>query len=192
MHLTGFALLVVFPFAVLAAPRPGDHIVFACLKSETFVMGGVLGSGEKAATEIFQGIGVELRWSCSDQAGSETSRDTIFIRLAARVPRHFRKGTLAYALPFAREGVRVTVFYDRLEPILEGHLGFAGSIFGHVLAHEIGHVLSRVDWHAESGLMRARWNESDFLSMKLHAFGFSPEDAHSIRESVMQRLQPAE
>jgi hypothetical protein len=178
-------LLVLFvPAFSTAAELTDAPIVCACLQSETFVMGGVLLSGKQAASQIFEGIGVQLHWSCD--------RDAILIRLAAHVPRHFRKGTLAYALPFARKGVRITLFYDRLEPILEEHLAFAGSVFGHVLAHEIGHVLRRVDSHAETGLMRARWNETDFTSIKLHAFGFTPEDAQSIRDSVVRDFEPVE
>jgi hypothetical protein len=175
--------------ALLAAPYPDNPVVFACLKSETYVMGGVLLSAKQAASQIFDSIGVKLLWSCQDQP--KHARNTVFIRLAEHAPSHFRKGTLAYALPFAREGVRITAFYDRLEPILQGHLSFAGSIFGHVLAHEIAHVLERVDSHGDTGLMRGRWNEKDFESMKFHAFGFTPEDAQFIRESI-ERQDPVQ
>ena len=177
---------VCFLPALGAAPHGGDPVVVACLQSETFVTGGVLPSGEQTAAQIFSSIGVELRWSCDMRA-----TNPIVIRLAARVPKHFRKGTLAFALPFARKGVRITVFYDRLEPIFEEHLAFAGSIFGHVLAHEIAHVLEKVDAHRESGLMRGQWNENDFVSMKFNAFHFAPEDAQTIRESV-ERETPVE
>ena len=184
---TKFALLVVSLLpALLAAPHPDNPVVFACLKSETYVMGGVLLSAKQAASQIFDAIGVQLRWSCQDPA-----RNAIVIRLAAHAPRDFRKGTLAYALPFAREGVRITAFYDRLEPILEDHLSFAGSVLGHVLAHEIAHVLKRVDSHAETGLMRARWSERDFESMRFHSLGFTPEDARFIRECV-EREDPVQ
>jgi hypothetical protein len=147
--------------------------------------------GKQAAAQIFENIGVKLLWSCPEQTGAEAARGTILIHLTPRAPKHFRKGTLAHALPFAQEGVRITVFYDRLEPILQDHLAFAGSIFGHVLAHEIAHVLERVDAHTETGLMRGHWNEEDFVSMKFHAFGFTPEDAQSIRESA-ERDGPVE
>lgn len=169
---------VCFLPALWAAPHAGDPVVVACMQSETFVTRGVLPSGEQTA-QIFSNIGVELRWSCDTRA-----TNSILIRLAARVPKHFRKGTLAFALPFAREGVRITVFYDRLEPIFEEHLAFAGSILGHVLAHEIAHVLEKVDAHAETGLMRGQWSENDFVSMKFNAFHFTPEDAQTIRESA--------
>ena len=187
---TKFALLVVSLLpALLAAPHPDNPVVFACLKSETYVMGGVLLSAKQAASQIFDSIGVKLLWSCQDQP--KHARNTVFIRLAAHAPRDFRKGTLAYALPFAREGVRITAFYDRLEPILEDHLSFAGSVLGHVLAHEIAHVLKRVDSHADTGIMRARWSERDFESMRFHALGFTPEDARFIRECV-EREDPVQ
>jgi hypothetical protein len=170
---------VCFLPALWAAPHAGDPVVVACLQNETFVTRGVLPSGEQTAAQIFSGIGVQLQWSCDDRPNN-----AILIRLAARVPKHFRKGTLAFALPFARKGVRITVFYDRLEPIFEEHQGLAGSILGYVLAHEIAHVLERIDAHAETGLMRGQWNENDFVSMKFNAFHFTPEDAQTIRESV--------
>ena len=142
-------------------------------------MGGVVGLGKHAASQLFESIGVQLHWSCN--------QDAIVIRLAPHVPKHFRKGTLAYSLPFAKQGVRITVFYDRLEPILEDHLSIAGSIFGHVLAHELGHVLERVDSHSKAGIMQARWNETDFVSMQHNAFGFTQEDAQWIHENVSAR-----
>ena len=56
-----FALLVVSLLpALLAAPHPDNPVVFACLKSETYVMGGVLLSAKQAASQIFDGIGVKL------------------------------------------------------------------------------------------------------------------------------------
>jgi len=177
MHLTRCVSLVGILLPALAA---ADPVVLACLKSETSVRGGVLLSAKQAASEIFDGIGVELRWSCTSEPAA------IVIRLAPRPPKGFRKGTLAYALPFARQGVRITVFYDRLESILEDHWLFAGSIFGHVLAHEIGHVLERVDSHAQTGLMRGYWTERDFQSIKFNSFGFTPEDARSIRNHAEQ------
>jgi len=167
-------------------PHASDPVVFACLTNETYVMGGILQSGEQAAAHIFSSIGVELRWSCDERAPNAIS-----IRLAARVPKQFGKETLAYAFPFARQGVRITVFYHRLEPLFEEHQGYAGSIFGHVLAHEIAHVLERVDSHSQTGIMRGRWDENDFVSMKFNAFRFAPEDRQSIRENVEQQ-EPVE
>jgi|SRR5580704_15973431 hypothetical protein len=183
MHVSRCGLLVVCLLPVCAAAEDphsptADPSVFACMQSETFVMGGVLLSGERAASQLFERIGVELHWSCQHHPG-------ILVRLAPRAPRGFRKGTLAYALPFAREGVRVTVFYDRLEPILEDHLSFAGNIFGHVLAHEIGHVLERLDSHAPTGLMQAHWTEKEFAEMRLSLFDFAPDDAQFIHERVV-------
>src|ERR1039458_4619463 len=105
---TKFALLVVSLLPALLAAEdspgsispshrthePGRPVVFACLKSETYVMGGVLLSAKQAASQIFDSIGVKLLWSCQDQP--KHARNTVFIRLAAQAPRDFRKGTLAY------------------------------------------------------------------------------------------------
>ena len=36
------------------------------------------------------------------------------------------------------------------------------ALLGHVLAHEIAHLLEGTDLHSDSGIMKARWNSSDY------------------------------
>jgi len=50
-----------------------------------------------------------------------------------------------------------------------------------VLAHEIGHVLLRVNSHADTGLMKAHWTHRDYSSMALKNLEFTPGDADFIR-----------
>jgi hypothetical protein len=71
--------------------------------------------------------------------------------------------------------------YDRLT---ETHR--KPRVLGHVLAHEIGHMLLRTNLHRDAGLMKAHWSPKD-LSEMLTGFvlPFTEED----RDAVGQRLE---
>ena len=84
---------------------------------------------------------------------------------------------LAIAKPYGESGVRIVVFYDRVESLLQLHPRITiGAIFGHVLAHEIAHVLQGIARHSEMGVMRAGWTEEDFMLMGIAGLTFTPED----------------
>ncbi len=161
--------------------------VFACLQISASLKGNTLMEGEFIASEIFRRISVPLRWSCDHSPSPGDPHQTVIIRLTDRAPHNLPENALASALPFAREGVRVTVFQDRFETVVENQRSFEGIVFGHILAHEIAHVLARVDTHAKSGLMRALWTPGDFSSMRDHLLGFTPEDAQFIRSALQSR-----
>ncbi len=71
--------------------------------------------------------------------------------------------TLAYALPYAESGTTIHVFYRR---IVESHRELGAEILGHVIAHEIGHVLEGIARHSPEGLMKAHWGLHDYMTMK--------------------------
>jgi hypothetical protein len=171
------ALLFVCLFpATASAADTGTPAVDVCIGLDTPVKPELLLWSELTAGQIYARIGVRLRWSCGP--------DAIRARLSDRTPEGRLRGALAYALPFARSGVRVTVFYDRCEPYLDGPAVIAGRVLGHVLAHEIGHILTGEDAHADTGVMRAQWGASDFQEMRTRPLDFTRLHAGMIRESV--------
>ncbi len=161
--------------------------VSACLLLNTHLDYVVLSQGENVTQQILRNIGIRLRWSCDPPAPGPSRRAVraILMQVVDRAPDRFRKQTLAYALPYARQGVQVTVFYDRFQPFLVNGQIAASKIFGHILAHEIGHVLSGVASHADTGLMRAGWTNDDVLTMKFHPLGFTEENARFIRNNLI-------
>ncbi|MGI8989023.1 MAG: hypothetical protein ACR2I2_05485 [Bryobacteraceae bacterium] len=159
--------------------------VSACLQLKTSLDYVVLRQGENVTQQIFNGIGIRLRWSCNPPpARAQRETRTIMMQLVGHAPDRFRKGSLAYALPYAHQGVQVTVFYDRFEPFLVNGPISASKIFGHILAHEIGHVLAGVSAHAEVGLMRANWTGDDVSIMNSQLLTFTDQDARFIRDNL--------
>lgn len=54
------------------------------------------------------------------------------------------------------------VFYDRIAQIAPGP--HAAALLGHVMAHEIGHLLLGPGRHSDAGIMKTKWY-SDYLAL---------------------------
>jgi hypothetical protein len=50
------------------------------------------------------------------------------------------------------------------------------ALLAHVLAHEIAHQLEGIGRHSAEGVMKALWDERDFLEMSDKPLPFAPED----------------
>jgi hypothetical protein len=77
------------------------------------------------------------------------------------------------------------VFYDRIGRTVEPRR--VPALLAHVLAHEIGHQLEGISRHSTEGVMKAHWNERDFLEMSDKPLPFAPEDVELIRRGMMNR-----
>jgi hypothetical protein len=59
---------------------------------------------------------------------------------------------------------------------------------GHVLAHELAHVLQGFTHHSKAGVMKARWDNGDLEQMARQPLSFSAEDAAAIRSGLAKIL----
>jgi hypothetical protein len=93
-------------------------------------------------------------------------------------------GALGYAQPFGDAYVRV--FCDRIQqsfpPEREPYK------LGHVLAHEITHVLEGTNFHAVSGVMKAVWDFGECRRMAVHPLMFTATDILLIRQGLENRV----
>ena len=105
----------------------------------------------------------------------------ISLRVAEYAPEGLARGALASThMPTGS----ITVYYDRLEPIVRAWPRLAPALLSHVFAHEIAHVLQSRKQHSETGILKAFWNREDFLTMLSQRFFFTPSDADEIRAGV--------
>jgi len=156
--------------------------------SEADIDPTLLREGENSASSIFAGIHVRLTWtdqlpSHSPQptrCGSETPTGHLLLQIVPHAPANVSHVALAMAMPYADSGVRVIVFYDRVDLLLGGKFAPQGRILGYVLAHEIAHVLQGILRHSETGVMRARWTATDLRLMGIGALQFAKEDVQLI------------
>jgi hypothetical protein len=80
-----------------------------------------------------------------------------------------------------------TVSVEFVEELQKRGFGQMPDILGHVIAHEIGHLLLGRG-HAASGIMRARWTLRDWELVSQRSFNFTPEQATLLKIEVSNRM----
>jgi hypothetical protein len=110
------------------------------------------------------------------------TRNDLTVEVIPQAPASFNDDALAMAMPYTDSGVRIVIFYNRLDRVLRGHGAPQEAILGYVLAHEIAHVLQGDQRHSKTGIMRAHWTDNDFKQMGIRVLTFTPEDVQVIRQ----------
>jgi hypothetical protein len=66
----------------------------------------------------------------------------------------------------------------------------APFLVGHVLAHEIVHMLQGVNLHSSSGIMKPRWDSRDYVDMQRGRLNFTEEDIRLIHSGLNWSPRP--
>jgi hypothetical protein len=142
----------------------------------------VLARARLVAADLLAPAGVNLQWN-RKSSSMLCSRSPIVIGFAEDTPAQLFPGAMAYALPYSGDGTRITLFLDRMAALFRLATGSqAGILLGHVLAHEIAHVLQGIARHSASGLMKARFSDNDFQQMLIRPMPLAPVDTRLIRQ----------
>ena len=174
-----------------------------------------LKEAENAAAGILRKAGVESRWldkRLNWQARQEHSADPKPLH-SSNIALHIfpRSMTERFGLTGKSLGLvpgqgpnrgDVYVFYDRAEQLAQQQraaqmvklaLGIRepcagiGPILGHVIAHELGHLLG-LETHSPTGIMRANWGSADWQETIYGYLSFTPQQADIIRAEVGRRI----
>jgi hypothetical protein len=132
---------------------------------------------------MFLPIGVRIDWHNDRGSCRIMCRQPIPITISTNTPADLDPGWLAYSLSF--EGTHIGIFYDRVRTAATP-AGFP-YLLGHVMAHEITHMVQGTDYHAQQGLMKGRWNGSDFPEMTRKPLPFSELDVQLINKGLDAR-----
>jgi hypothetical protein len=81
----------------------------------------------------------------------------------------------------------VWIFFHRVERVARRAGVDRAIVLGHVMAHEIAHVLIPEARHGRSGLMRATWRSAELVDAVQGQLRFSADEASAIRN----RLAPS-
>jgi hypothetical protein len=164
---------------------------------------GTLKRAEKQATTIFREAGVETVWldctvsppeapnhsSCLQRhRPTELALSFLSQSLAERagIPRTI----FGFAKPTAKGEIssEASILFYRVEELAARKGHSETIVLGHVMAHEIGHLLLRPQSHSRQGLMHGRWSGSQLRLATSGRLLFSPREAERVRADVLARM----
>jgi hypothetical protein len=141
---------------------------------------------KESMSRIYEEIGVEIAWQ---DARSEARTGLIVLILpeSRSIKESIPQSVMGYSSGTADERRRVAyVLYGRMDQFrLEQVPAIQrANLLGHLMAHEVGHLLLPVQSHSPSGIMRARWSRADLELAQQGRLRFTADQAESIRSKV--------
>jgi hypothetical protein len=131
------------------------------------------------ASQMFAGIGVAIDWRNAGACPAGALR----ISYSTSTPPNLMPHALAYALPY--EGTHIVIFYDRVQDAVSP--ARVPTLLGHVLAHEVTHILEGIPRHSEEGVLKAHWTHEDYSQMCWKPLKFTDEDVALIHSNLQRR-----
>ena len=154
----------------------------------------LLAGAIEQASRIFLKAGLQTQWlECSiGVIGVERAPDCEApfgpTHLALRiVPRSWANGDATFGIAFLYaegKGVYCNVFHSSVEKLhTDWHVSIP-PILGHVMAHEVGHLLLGTHAHSQIGIMLSGWHGSELPSLTMGRLLFTPQQARAVREKL--------
>jgi hypothetical protein len=140
------------------------------------------------ASRILAGAGVRVKWQLGEPRRSD--RAAVLVIVSSNTSRTFLPGALAYAQLF--DGVHIKVFWDRITDRVHDESLLSAFLLGHVMAHELTHILEGIPRHSEAGLMKARWTGPEIEHMAVEPLWLDKEDIDLIHKGRTQRQASTE
>jgi hypothetical protein len=133
---------------------------------------------QELATKIFADVGISLDWRACEP-DDESSQMPIVVQLVSEKKQGFMSGVLGSAVPDRRH---IIIFFDRIETMPD-----AWTVLGHVMVHEITHIIQGVSRHSDTGLMKPHWSSHDLRKMRYKPLRFTQEDLILLYSALAMR-----
>lgn len=150
----------------------------------------IVARAERDAGDIFRAVGVDVAWiNCrlpGDPQCADLDTPHLIVRLLPDIGTALSLSNRAMGFAL---GDQASVSLRRAREDAAEFGVHLHDVLGHVLAHEIGHLLLVSQGHSPSGIMRAQWQREDFERGPVSAFRFTSDQAQSIRSEVRRRIQ---
>lgn len=159
----------------------------------------------REARGVFSRAGIETRWAicaspnwpsddvCSRVATSLDLRVRIVPDDSGRL-RHDQFGA-ALVPAEGRLGIHASIFWDRVSQYAVRWQAPEGLLLGHLIAHELGHLLLGADSHQPggqaSGIMAGVWGREQTARATRAGLRFEPHEARKMKEQLRSRAVAA-
>jgi hypothetical protein len=172
--LLGIFYLLSFLFDGVSAEAkraPGEsQILTVSVYNDAGIPQETVKDAEVVASRIFDLSRIHIEWmNCfvleSGGPGAHCDRDVSRGHLQVRIGRHslnLRDSVLGISyLSDDGEGSQADIFYEQIRALSPDTSANPEVMLGHVMAHEIGHLLLGTNSHSLSGIMIARWHKQE-------------------------------
>jgi len=157
----------------------------------------------QVVARIYGQVGVTVEWAecpispwetswpaaCSATRGLKYPEIRLLSEAGARYA-GVGRDALGFALHSGSRGVLANVFWDRVRRLAGAPQRDPGVLLGHVLAHELGHLLLGPGSHCSSNLMRNGWGTRELEWAMRGSLSFLPEEAEQIRFRLLPGSAP--
>ncbi len=170
----------------------------------------VLGPAKEVAAGVFRKLGIQIGWAdctpgsesaqghpaCQPRAVFETDVLNLKIisrEMAERARHLFPSSTFGFALPAQGDGFgsNATIFYHSVIDIARQAKRPPAVVLGHVLAHELGHLLLGMKGHSRRRIMHILWGPSELGEAAQGRLVFEAKQSRRIRAQVEARMLAA-
>jgi len=178
------AILFLAAAGVHAQETRVSHAV--CMEIRVRVDSALVLRARALAGAVLLQAGVRIEWLSSKECRIP-GENVVRLVLDSAAPPRFGPETMAYALPYDVSETAIHIFYPR---VVEDHWDAPAQVLGHVIAHELGHVLEGVARHSNEGLMKARWGPRDYALMWRQRLFLAAEDVELIHLGLKRFSTP--
>ena len=208
---TAFSILLVLGLVLptLAESQPIESIhpvlkVNVRIFNYADVPSAVFTKAQKQAGRIFSRSGIVTNWiECfvpsqsvkrDPRCTAKPKADDIVMRIVSKAMIRSRPHSEFGIALIPRDGgfgKHASVFYIRLDEYTERWQASKGLLLGHLVAHEMGHLLLGANSHSASGLMHAPWSRKTIESASRGTLFFTSQEATRMQQQVTQRMEMA-
>jgi hypothetical protein len=137
------------------------------------------------ADRMLATAGVRVAWRLGKPNPNAADGLVIGVRfIGANKYSDYQSGALARAYVFGGGVRNITVLHHRVRATAAAAGVEDYRLTAHVLVHEIGHVLQRIDRHSDSGVMKTQWTHADYEVMARKTLPLAAEDIKLIRRGL--------
>ncbi|MFN0168749.1 MAG: hypothetical protein ACKV22_20175 [Bryobacteraceae bacterium] len=205
--MTRRALWFLLAMQVPAVPAAEAPAITVHLYDLASVPEEVLAQAADITTRIYAGAGVQLHWVRHEAPTAKLGLGNPFrpnptpAEVSVRLlPKHLsrklaRPGSpmVGIAYPVGQGDYRflATLLYDRVELAARSYGVSASWLLGHLITHELGHLLLGPGAHARATIMACPWDTNEVRDAKRGWLRFAATQAVTLRSNVASRLEAA-